>query len=443
MGMMWFIFSEVMFFAAFFGALFYARMLSVPWLGGEGVKVFTNFILWPHFEAAWPTNGPAHVGGIDGVFEHHPGDRHPDAQHRDPADQRRSPSPSPTTRCVPGKRGKLKLFLALTFLLGFTFVGFQAHEYGEAYKELGLRLSTGIYGSTFFMLTGFHGLHVTIGAIMLTVIWLRVLHGALHPQAPLRLRGGGLVLALRRRGVARPVHLRVLAVDARRAARALGVRRLADGQRVRERGTPARQATNSSTNSASDRLMRMVRARASLRESSSPPPRERWNSAEPRLTTNPGKAQRNQDPDDATACPRVYRLRARGRCAARAWGLARAGACSPALAVRAPGVLAVGRGQVREAQWDAFAAAPSAGRPGHGATADIALYQRVRANGTLDAQHQFLLDNRSYRGRPGYEVLTPLVRTGASDAAGGPRLGALHRLAPRAAGCRRGGSTGR
>jgi len=34
MGMMWFIFSEVMFFAAFFGALFYARQLSVPWLGG-------------------------------------------------------------------------------------------------------------------------------------------------------------------------------------------------------------------------------------------------------------------------------------------------------------------------------------------------------------------------------------------------------------------------
>src|SRR3989442_1341586 len=63
MSMMWFIFSEVMFFAAFFRALFYARVLSVPWLGGQGVKVFTNFILWPDFEGAWPTNGPAHVGG--------------------------------------------------------------------------------------------------------------------------------------------------------------------------------------------------------------------------------------------------------------------------------------------------------------------------------------------------------------------------------------------
>ncbi|HEX5755480.1 MAG TPA: cytochrome c oxidase subunit 3, partial [Arenimonas sp.] len=50
MGMMWFIFSEVMFFAAFFGALFYARLLSIPWLGGEGVKIFTNILLWPEFE---------------------------------------------------------------------------------------------------------------------------------------------------------------------------------------------------------------------------------------------------------------------------------------------------------------------------------------------------------------------------------------------------------
>ena len=111
-----------------------------------------------------------------------------------------------------GERGKLTLFLALTFLLGFTFVGFQAHEYGEAYRQLGLRLSTGIYGSTFFMLTGFHGLHVTIGAIMLLVIWLRVLRGHFTPTPALRLRGGRLVLALRRRGVARPVYLRVLAL---------------------------------------------------------------------------------------------------------------------------------------------------------------------------------------------------------------------------------------
>jgi cytochrome c oxidase subunit III len=182
MGMMWFIFSEVMFFGAFFGALFYARVLAVPWLGGEGVKVFTNYILWPHFEAGWPTNGPGHVGGLaNGSFSPMPA----------------IPIPAINTAILltsgvtvtiahhalrANQRGRLALFLALTFLLGFTFVSLQVHEYGEAYGDMGLRLSTGIYGSTFFMLTGFHGLHVTIGAIMLLVIWLRVLRGHFTPQ---------------------------------------------------------------------------------------------------------------------------------------------------------------------------------------------------------------------------------------------------------------------
>jgi cytochrome c oxidase subunit III len=182
MGMMWFIFSEVMFFGAFFGALFYARVLAVPWLGGEGVKVFTNYILWPHFEPAWPTNGPGHVGGrADSSFSV----MNPLGI---PALNTAILLTSGLTVTIAhhalraGQRNKLALFLALTFLLGFTFVAFQAHEYGEAYRDMGLRLSTGIYGSTFFMLTGFHGLHVTIGAIMLTVIWLRVLRGHFTPQ---------------------------------------------------------------------------------------------------------------------------------------------------------------------------------------------------------------------------------------------------------------------
>ena len=80
------------------------------------------------------------------------------------------------------KRGVLNLFLAATFLLGFLFVGLQAEEYIHAYKELNLTLGSGIYGSTFFMLTGFHGMHVTIGAIMLLVIWLRCLKGHFTPQ---------------------------------------------------------------------------------------------------------------------------------------------------------------------------------------------------------------------------------------------------------------------
>ena len=177
-GMGWFIFSEVMFFAAFFGALFYARNMSVPWLGGESNNFFTNFLLWAGFESTWPTNGPAAVGGEYEVME---------------------PFGLPLINTIilltssvtitiahhalqAGKRTPLYIFLALTFLLGFFFVFLQAEEYIEAYQHMNLTLSSGIYGSTFFMLTGFHGMHVTIGAIMLTVIWLRAIRGHFTPR---------------------------------------------------------------------------------------------------------------------------------------------------------------------------------------------------------------------------------------------------------------------
>ena len=177
MGMMWFIFSEVMFFAAFFGALWYARQYSIPWLGGEGVRVFTNYLLWDNFEAAWPTNGPGQVGGD---FETIPA-------FGLPAINTAILLTSGVTITIAhhalkaGKRGMLNVFLALTFLLGFTFVFLQAEEYMEAYQHLNLTLGSGIYGSTFFMLTGFHGFHVTVGAIMLTVIWVRCLRGHFTP----------------------------------------------------------------------------------------------------------------------------------------------------------------------------------------------------------------------------------------------------------------------
>jgi cytochrome c oxidase subunit 3 len=181
MGMMWFIFSEVMFFAAFFGALFYARELSVPWIGGEGVKIFNKIILWPAYDPAWPTSGPAQLGGReDGSFEVIPA-------FGLPAINTAILLTSGVTITIAhhalraGHRAQLNIFLALTFLLGFIFVGLQAYEYAHAYRELGLRLSTGIYGSTFFMLTGFHGAHVTIGAIMLFCIWLRCLRGHFTP----------------------------------------------------------------------------------------------------------------------------------------------------------------------------------------------------------------------------------------------------------------------
>src|SRR5690606_5897987 len=63
MGRVWFIFSEAMFFGAFFGALFYTCTMVLPWLGGAGHGGLTNEYLWDGFSAAWPTNGPADIGG--------------------------------------------------------------------------------------------------------------------------------------------------------------------------------------------------------------------------------------------------------------------------------------------------------------------------------------------------------------------------------------------
>ncbi len=112
-----------------------------------------------------------------------------------------------------GQRGKTAFWLFLTVLLGATFMGFQVYEYIHAYTELNLKLTSGIYGSTFFMLTGFHGFHVTIGAIMLSVVLYRDTEGPLYARASFRVRRSGLVLALRRRGLAGPVRGGVLAVE--------------------------------------------------------------------------------------------------------------------------------------------------------------------------------------------------------------------------------------
>jgi cytochrome c oxidase subunit 3 len=173
MSMAWFIFSEVMFFAAFFGVLFYARMWSIPWLAGGSNNVMTNELLWPGFEAVWPTNGPGDLGG--------------DYQYMGPWG-----IPAINTLLLlssgvtitwahwglkKGDRTQLILGLMATVALGVVFLGFQAYEYYHAYTDLNLKLTTGIYGSTFFMLTGFHGLHVTLGVTMLFVILIRSMKG--------------------------------------------------------------------------------------------------------------------------------------------------------------------------------------------------------------------------------------------------------------------------
>jgi len=173
--MMWFIFSEVMFFGAFFGALFYARTFSGPWLGGEGGggADVTNAVLWQGFDYVWPTNGPDSVGGkfqqmgwfglplINTLLLLTSGFTCTMAHHA----------------IKDGLRKKMVWWLAATVALGFIFVACQALEYYEAYAHLNLKLGSGIYGSTFFMLTGFHGFHVTMGAVMLFVVMLRGMKG--------------------------------------------------------------------------------------------------------------------------------------------------------------------------------------------------------------------------------------------------------------------------
>jgi cytochrome c oxidase subunit 3 len=168
----WFIFSEVMFFAAFFGALFYVRNLSVPDLGS-----ITSKLVWPEFAAGWPSVGPyiktqftpmGAIGipllntiilltsGFTLTLAHH--------------------------ALKQNHRGGLKFWLGCTVALGLTFLGFQIYEYMHAYSELNLKLTTGVYGSTFFMLTGFHGAHVTVGAIMLSVMLGRAIKGHFTPD---------------------------------------------------------------------------------------------------------------------------------------------------------------------------------------------------------------------------------------------------------------------
>ncbi len=170
--MSWFIFSEVMFFAAFFGALFYARVYSLPWLGDAD-----NKLLWPEFRSQWPSAGPYHApqftamhawgipalntflllsSGVTVTYAH--------------------------WALKMNNRKGLILGLLATVALGFTFLGFQIYEYVHAYSELNLKLTTGVFGSTFFMLTGFHGFHVTLGAVMLTVILLRSIKGHFTPE---------------------------------------------------------------------------------------------------------------------------------------------------------------------------------------------------------------------------------------------------------------------
>ena len=173
MGMIWFIFSEVMFFGAFFGALFYTRHLGLSWLSGEGRGVMTNELLWQGYSAGWPTNGPAAIGG---AFQTIPA-------WGLPLINTLILLTSGVTLTIAhhalqvGNRGKTIAFMWMTVLLGVIFLIVQGYEYYHAYTDLNLKLSSGIFGSTFFMLTGFHGFHVFVGMLMLLFITLRLQKG--------------------------------------------------------------------------------------------------------------------------------------------------------------------------------------------------------------------------------------------------------------------------
>lgn len=175
--MSWFIFSEIMFFGAFFGALFYARIIAVQWLGGDSNNAMTNEVLWPEFIAHWPlVNTP---GGTETQAM---------GWYGLPAINTLILLTSSITchfahtGLEQGKRKQLTAALGVTILFGLVFLYLQGAEYVHAYEELGLALDSGVYGNTFYMLTGFHGVHVTLGTIMLIIMFLRVLRGHFTPD---------------------------------------------------------------------------------------------------------------------------------------------------------------------------------------------------------------------------------------------------------------------
>lgn len=180
MGMTWFIFSEVMFFAAFFGALLYVRTLAGPWLGGMGERGSSN-MLWPEFSFVWPLiNNPDPAA--------FPGPSETISPWQLPLINTLLLISSSVTLTFAhhalraAKRKALQNWLLLTVVLGAIFLCLQITEYVHAYNDLGLTLGSGIYGSTFFLLTGFHGFHVTVGATILTVMLIRVYRGHFTPD---------------------------------------------------------------------------------------------------------------------------------------------------------------------------------------------------------------------------------------------------------------------
>jgi cytochrome c oxidase subunit 3 len=151
----------------------------VPALGG-----LDNALLWPDFKAVWPSVAPGTTASPAGIIEPF---------------QTMTPFWLPTINTAlllssgvtltiahhalrENHRGRTLAFMWVTVLLGATFVAVQAYEYFHAATELNLTLRSGAYGSTFYMLTGFHGFHVLVGMLMLFFITLRLQKGHFTPD---------------------------------------------------------------------------------------------------------------------------------------------------------------------------------------------------------------------------------------------------------------------
>jgi len=167
-GMVLFIVSEIMFFVAWFWMFFEMSLFHEVRTLSPIEEVRTA---WSH----WPPQGvetldPFHLPLVNTLILLLSGTTVTWAHHA----------------LQQGNRKDAKLGLLLTILLGVAFTSIQAYEYnhiiGEHLFFSEEASSSGLYGSAFFMATGFHGFHVLIGTIFLTVCMIRLLNGQFTPQ---------------------------------------------------------------------------------------------------------------------------------------------------------------------------------------------------------------------------------------------------------------------
>jgi cytochrome c oxidase subunit 3 len=149
LGMILFIVSEAVMFGAFFAQYFYERVESAVWPAPVGLPA--GFERVPAFPLPLIMTVLLVASGFSAHFAQ-------TAIRRDDRDQCQG-------------------WLIVTLLLGLGFLGFQAFEYANFIFNEGFNITSGIYGTVFFSLTGLHGLHVTIGLVLLIGITIRMFMG--------------------------------------------------------------------------------------------------------------------------------------------------------------------------------------------------------------------------------------------------------------------------